>query len=78
MPLNENVIKLQALCDICTSALSENYNLVCQCAHRCRLNKQSVSLYRSSRGRVIACEPSGEVTGGAGTLTLVGLCFSPP
>lgn len=69
MPLNENFIKLQALCDICASALSENYNLVCQFAHRCRLNKQSVSLYRGGRGRVIAYEPSLEVTGGAGTHT---------
>jgi len=65
------------LCDICTSALSVNYNLVCECAHRCRLNKQSVS-YRGGRGRVIAYESSGGVTGGAGTLTLVGLCIASP
>jgi hypothetical protein len=66
------------LCDICTSALSKHYNLVCQCAHRCRLHKQSVSFYCSGRGRVIAYEPSGKVIGGASTLTLVGLCFAPP
>jgi hypothetical protein len=44
VPLNESVIKLQHRpADKSASTLSENYNLVCQCAHRCRLNKQSVS-----------------------------------
>ena len=64
--------------DISKSALSQNYNLVCQCAHRCRLNKQSVSFYRSSRGRVIAYEPSSEVAGGTGSLPHWSAFASPP
>lgn len=64
--LNESVIKLEYKpADMSACTLSENYKLVCQCAHRCRLNKQSVSFHRSCRGRVIAYEADSEVNRGS-------------
>ena len=56
---------------------ARNYKLVYQCAHRCRLNQQSVSFYHSGRGRVTAYEPNSKVKGGVYLSRTHSLSLSP-